>query len=335
MQGSLPLHFTSIRYILFGQMKIRYTIIFCRFLATGDSYHTIASSYRLGISTVCGIVYETCDAIWKTMQPIYMPCPTKEDWVRIANDFEMKWNFPNCVGAVDGKHVVIKSPAKSGSMYFNYKGTFSVVLLAVVDANYSFVIIDVGGYGKQSDGGTLATSEFGVRLNRGKLALPEAKSPSGFPTALPHVFVADEAFPLMKNMMRPYPGKKVGPAERIYNYRLSRARRIVENAFGILAARFRVFHRTLDQRPQTADKIIQATCVLHNMLQRRKTSSCIANDNEDLEEETNCVDDSLCALQPLQPLRGNQATHEAFNVRDQFRDYFLSPHGQLPWQSNL
>jgi len=142
MQGSLPLHFTSIRYILFGQMKIRYTIIFCRFLATGDSYHTIASSYRLGISTVCGIVYETCDAIWKTMQPIYMPCPIKEDWVRIANDFEMKWNFPNCVGAVDGKHVVIKSPAKSGSMYFNYKGTFSVVLLAVVDANYSFVIID-------------------------------------------------------------------------------------------------------------------------------------------------------------------------------------------------
>ena len=142
------------------------------------------------------------------------------------------------VGAVDGKHVVIKSPAKSGSMYFNYKGTFSVVVLAVIDANYSFVIIDVGGYGKQSDGGTLATSEFGVRLNRGKLALPEAKSPSGFPTALPHVFVADEAFPLLKNMMRPYPGKKVGPAERIYNYRLSRARRIVENAFGILAARF-------------------------------------------------------------------------------------------------
>ena len=154
--------------------------MFFRFLATGDHYNTIASSYRVGTSTVSGIISDTCDAIWSHLQPIFMRCPAKEDWVRIANEFEQKWNFPNCVGAVDGKHVVLKSPAKSGSMFYNYKGTFSIVLLAAVGANYRFIIIDVGGYGKQSDGGTFATSEFGIRFNSGGLDLPEPRALSGF-----------------------------------------------------------------------------------------------------------------------------------------------------------
>ena len=116
-----------------------------------------------------------------------MPSPAKQDWLQIASEFETRWNFPNCVGAVDGKHVVIKSPAYSGSIFFNYKGTFSIVLLAVVDAKYSFVVIDVDGYGKQSDGGTLASSEFGMRLNSNRLDLPETKVPPGSQTPLPHV----------------------------------------------------------------------------------------------------------------------------------------------------
>ena len=132
-----------------------------------------------------------------------------------------------------------------------------------MDANYSFTVIDVGGYGKQSDRGTLAASEFGFRLNYGKLDLPAAKVPVGCTTGLPHVFVADEAFPLTTNLMRPYPGKQLAPCKQRFNYRLSRARRVVENAFGILASRFRVYHRTMDQRPDTVDKIIKATCVLH------------------------------------------------------------------------
>jgi len=106
-----------------------------RFLATGDSYKTIAFSYRLGHSTVQNIVLEVCNAINNNLLSEFIPTPNQCDWKKIAKDFWTMWNFPNCLGALDGKHVVIESPAKSGSLYFNYKKTFSIVLLALVDAN--------------------------------------------------------------------------------------------------------------------------------------------------------------------------------------------------------
>ena len=74
----------------------------------------------------------------------------------------------NLLAAIDGKHVVIQKPARSGSLYLNYKGTFSVVLMAMCDADYRFLFVDVGGYGKQSDGGVLHNSSLGKLLREGK-----------------------------------------------------------------------------------------------------------------------------------------------------------------------
>lgn len=73
-----------------------------------------------------------------------MPTPSKDQWEKISYDCNNKWNFPNCLGAVDGKHVVFEKPVNSGSDYFNYKHEFSIVLLALVDADYRFVHVDVG-----------------------------------------------------------------------------------------------------------------------------------------------------------------------------------------------
>ena len=154
------------------------SVIF-RFLATGDTYRTISFSFRIGVSTVATIVEETCDALWNNLVDEYMPVPTEDSWQGIAGRFQQTWNFPNCIGALDGKHVLIQAPPNTGSVYFNYKGTFSVVLLALADAEYRFSVIDVGSYGSNSDGGIFAQSPLGKGLVKGKLTIPPPKALSG------------------------------------------------------------------------------------------------------------------------------------------------------------
>lgn len=90
------------------------------------------------------IVLEVCNAIISNLKEECMPTPKEDDWKTISNEFWEIWNFPNCIGALDGKHVVIETPPNSGSLYFNYKKTFSIVLMALVDAKYKFIIVDIG-----------------------------------------------------------------------------------------------------------------------------------------------------------------------------------------------
>ena len=79
-------------------------------------------------------------------------CPnTPEGWKEIAQQFEERWNLPHACGALDGKHVAIRKPRNSGSLCYNYKGFFFVVLMALVDANYQFMWVDAGGMGLMSD----------------------------------------------------------------------------------------------------------------------------------------------------------------------------------------
>ena len=169
---------------------------------------------------------------------------TEHDWLEIASGYFEKWQFPHCLGAIDGKHIVMRSPDNSGSVYFNYKGTFSIVLLALADAHLQFVMIGVGAYGRNSDGGIFAHSNFGKALNTNALCLPSGSHLPGAKQLgdVPFVFIGDEAFPLHEHIMRPYPGRGCTDEQRVFNYRLSRARRCVESAFGVLATRWRVFY---------------------------------------------------------------------------------------------
>lgn len=86
------------------------------------------------------------------------PCDGLEEWKATAERFSEKHNFPNCLGALDGKHVRIRAPNRSGSQYFNYKKYHSIILLASCDADKNFNYVDIGAFGSQSDGGVLAKS---------------------------------------------------------------------------------------------------------------------------------------------------------------------------------
>lgn len=135
---------------------------------------------------------------------------------------------------MDGKHVGIKCPAKSGSNFFNYKNFFSIVLFAIVDADYKFIYIDVGKNGRISDGGIFANTPIYNKLENGSLQLPDDESLRDRVKNIPFLLVGDEAFPLKSYLMKPYPNRNLDLTQRIFNYRLSRVRRIVENVFGIV-----------------------------------------------------------------------------------------------------
>ncbi|KAL2092787.1 hypothetical protein ACEWY4_012585 [Coilia grayii] len=300
-----------------------------RYLATGDSFATIAFSYRVGHCTVGRVVKEVAAVIWDVLVPEFMPVPSVEDWRAIAEGFHQRWNFPNCVGSVDGKHVVLQAPGNSGSLFFNYKGTFSIILLAVVDADYLFRVVDVGGYGRTSDGGSLHNSAFGEGLRDGTLDLPQDAVIPGSEQRgpMPFVFVGDEAFPLRRNLMRPFPGRHVPGVQRVYNYCLSRARLVVECAFGILSSQWRMYRRVMGVSPTTAETCVKATCILHNFLRVMTLRT---------EHRTAGVgycqpDDVGDCLQGVSRMGTNNATREALRVRDSFASYF-SEEGAVPWQ---
>ena len=120
---------------------------------------------------ICLAVKEICQAIVEEYKDELMTCPTTPDgWRKIASDFYSKWNGPHCIGALGGESIAIICPFRSGSLYYNYKGFFSVVL---VDANYTVIWADIGGTGFASDAQIYNESELKEKLEKVTLGLPD------------------------------------------------------------------------------------------------------------------------------------------------------------------
>ena len=255
--------------------------------------------------------------------------PSEQDWLAIAQNFDSYWNFPHCIGAMDGKHIVIQAPPNSGTLFFNYKGTFSVVLLALVNADYTFIAVDIGNYGRNSDGGTFARSPIGKGLADNALNVPKAEPLRNAPEygPMPYSIVADEAFPLKEYLLRPYPGRHLPQDKRIFNYRLFRARRISENAFALLATRWRIYQRRLGLHPENLNKVIKATVILHNMLQRCSRDELPVPPRES--------DSESASFQNIEPQPPRRPSNYAMEVRDKFKEYFSSQSGSVPWQNGI
>lgn len=286
-------------------------------MGTGDSFQMIALSHRIGRSTLHNIINEVCKAIWEILQPIYLPTPNERTWIMAETGYCQKWKFPNCIGSIDGKHVTIKCPRRSGSLFYCYKSKFSIGLLAVVDPDYKFTYINVGSYGKDSDSKIFEESEFYRKLVNNELHIPPPKPLPGDTTNVPHVFIGDEGFALETFLMRPFPKNQVenNREKANFNKRLSSARRIVENAFGILAQKWRVFFRPLETNVDTTVHVVKAACCLHNYLRVV---------NELFEMQT--PEETMPRNSAFRPINNNsnRARIEAYNVRNSFLNYFNS-----------
>nr|CAI5842128.1 unnamed protein product [Callosobruchus analis] len=296
-----------------------------RFLATGETYRSLMYNTRIHESTISKFVPEVCTAIYKHLKGKYLRTPrTAEEWLKVAEDYEEKWNFPHCIGALDGRHITFSAPISSGSFYHNYeyKGTDSIVLLGLVDAHYRFIYINVGVDGRVSDGGVFNASGLSKKMRDGGLGIPEPQCLPGRTTKAPYVIVADEAFPLLANLLKPYPQRMLSYENRIFNYRLSRARRLVECGFGILANRWRVLLNKIHLGPEKVELITLTCVVLHNYL---------ATENL---RYTEGVDEFDMTLNQIVQQVGNHSSTSSREIREEFKNYFMSDIGSVPWQDS-
>lgn len=297
-------------------------MVFYRYLASGCSIGELHYEYLMGKSTAAAIIRQVCEVIWRKLKNIVMSEPTKEQWLEISKGFEEKAKFPNCIGALDGKHIRLIQPKTSGSLYYNYKHFFSLVLMALCDANYCFIWVDIGAYGKCSDSGIFKESTLYIKLTENTLNIPDPKPITvNNEIKMPYVIVADEAFGMLENLMRPFGGNSLSYEKKIYNYRHTLARRYIECTFGIMSNKWRILHRPLDTNIEFAEYIVKAICVLHNYVRIR---------------DGNCYEETLFTA-PLANLTGStsgRAIRVADNIRNKFMDYFNNE-GSIEWQDRM
>ncbi|XP_018400695.1 PREDICTED: uncharacterized protein LOC108778099 isoform X1 [Cyphomyrmex costatus] len=179
---------------------------------------SIAFTFRIGRSTVSTIIADTCEYLWQALKN-EMFIPSEDNWKEITKEFYTHWNFPH--------YRCCRREARC------CEGSHSINLMAVASALYRFLLVDIGAEGRHS--GVFKNSLMGQLFADYKLYLPLPSLIVENGDPMPYVLVADEAFQLTNYTMRPYPGKILTYDRRIFNYRLSRARRVVENTFGIKA----------------------------------------------------------------------------------------------------
>ncbi|CAH1978072.1 unnamed protein product [Acanthoscelides obtectus] len=153
-------------------------------------------------------------------------------------------------------------------------GMIFIVFFAVANAKYNFLYVNAGCQGRISDGGVFKNTQLYKKLEKNGLSLPPAEPLNGREKSIPFFFLGDEAFALAENLMKPFPGLHTkGSVKRVYNYRLCRARPVVENVFGTSSAVFRVLRKPLLLEPGKAELIVMTIAYLHNFL-KRSCNSC-------------------------------------------------------------
>lgn len=238
-------------------------------LTRGDYIYTIGEMCGIAKATVCAIVNETCrvivDHLWD--DNVKMLFPEKEnDFQQSMETFGKEWQFPYAFAAIDGSHIPIKCPrggAQAMKQYFNFKGFYSVVLMALVDAEYRFIWVSVGAPGNTHDSTLLQSTDLWKRIMEGEV-IPNIAQNLGN-VEVPPLILGDGAFPMRTFIVKPHGDAILSDKKRYFNFRHSRARLVTEGAFGRLKSRFRVLFRKCESQKETVKVYSLACVVLHNL----------------------------------------------------------------------
>ena len=310
-----------------------------RYIATEESFRSLSFRFRISLNALLYIIKGCCNALVDELVPVFVKTPSSEqEWLNISKTFETRWNYPHALGAIDGKHVTIRKPSNAGSYYYNYKHMDSIILLAIAGPEYECLYDDVESKDQVNDSGVLNKTSLLQAIQNGSVKLPKDDALPVNDVIAPYVFVGDDAFALKKFMMKPYPQQNLTADKRAYNYRHSRATRIIsDNLFVVLANRWRIFFTTRNLEPKHVENIVLTALALHNMLIKNPAyrpgnlADTLLENGEALEGEwrDNVATDSFYPLQI--PRSGHNPSIAAKTVRDNFKDYFMKE-GVVDWQ---
>ncbi|KAI8118956.1 Protein ALP1-like [Lucilia cuprina] len=312
---------------VFAQERLAITL---NYLAYGTSLQSLAYKHKLGKSTIREVVLSTCTVLWNLLSPIYLCEPTTSQYADIADEFNSKWNMPNCVGAIDGKHVSHRHRIMKKDTH-----NINMLIIGACDAKYKFTAVSVESFNNQSEEELLKLSAFGNALLSGNLSLPASKPLYPSSAAFPHYFITHSLLSLRKHIMRPYKGTCLKAENHIFNHKITNAYSAIENTFGVLTARWRVLSTTIEFLQENCKTIILACIVLHNYI--------MTNDEDQLYCPENFVDrvedDGTVVLgewrkelkyngdKPLRSVVFNtrsRPSYEAINLRDILANYIAN-----------
>ena len=280
-------------------------------LGKGLDYREIGDKFGIGTSTACMKVNEATQLLVRSKIHIISRLQRGIDFQRIINGFQRKWNFPQCLGAIDGTHIPIKAPLIHHGDYYNRKSFHSVILQGVCDSQCCFTDVFAGWPGRAHDSRVFGRSQIGKMITGGRLIPNDANLSRVIDNHIIEPFlIGDPAYSISKHLMKNYPGSNLAPEKEHFNYRLSRARIQIERAFGRLKGRWRCLLNPLDC---DLDKVVlhaTSACILHNICEERK--ECY------LEEWNRLGEDEIGDLPRPDPLNDDydDAAHDSSVIRN-------------------
>lgn len=294
--------------------------VFLRYAGHGGTWTQLSGEFAIGSSTASAIVREVATAIIDVLHTTAFPQPTDRTWMAALSGFRRSTNYPAAMGALDGKHIALVRPSESGSLYYNYKGYYSIVLLALVDADYRCIIYDLGAKGRSSDAGVFSRSEMKRFLEDHGDDFPSPQQLANI-GQVPCHFLVDQGFRQTVRFIRPYSQVEASKDIKCAHFNLvhSRARRVVENYFGILANRFRILMREITANPAAAKQITLAIMILHNLLVD-SVGAEVAVQRYGLSEP---------AQEAEQPGVSGNVSYNSKTTRDVLKEYFARRDGLL------
>ena len=318
-------------------LKVAITL---RHLASGTKYTDMQYAWRVPHNTISKVVREVCEAIVEEYLDEQMTCPTtEEEWRQIAGDWLQRWNFPHTMVPLTASMWLAKLHPTQDQNTSITRVFFSIILFGMVSSDYKFLWADVSGNGAASDAQIYNLSDLKHGLeNDTIMGWPRPDPLPNDIQDVPYFIVGDDAFSLRTFLMKPYSARNLTSEERIYNYRLSRARRVVENAFGIMVNRFQILLTTMQHHAETVRLIVKACILLHNPMRSRYPA--LQNRLLDIQVQNGQMEPGewrrgLNLEDTVQVHAPNRASKEGKMQRNLIKHWCNSPAGNVPWQDRM